>query len=273
MSRKGGARIPPPAKVGGSLRANLMAVTALDNPTASRPAGLYFAGRDLLAMSLKEPFPAGDDAASSKAREHQYTRVRRAVKELIDDGAIEREGDARDGCNQEYRLRLDAEPRLPRKPSNRGGPRRSSSRQGGYGSPPEGGCHGLPQGGCDSPQRGAAVAPPRKDGGGVQELREKKSVDLDTAVTGPRARDPSQDPVSELAASPDPQTPKGDPMPTEEDDRPVPPTPASAEPVDERPVPAAGHGFCLACYAAEQTVLAADPVAGSACAWHIRNPA
>lgn len=40
---------------------------------------------------------------------------------------------------------------------------------------------------------------------------------------------------------------------------------------DTRPRVRLGLGFCVYCYAAGQTVLAADPVAGSACAKHLRE--
>src|SRR5947207_15797767 len=43
-----------------------MAVTALDEPSNGNPAEMYFAGRELLAMSLREPFPTGDDEAAAR---------------------------------------------------------------------------------------------------------------------------------------------------------------------------------------------------------------
>lgn len=86
-----------------------MALTSLDNPNGKTPAATYWGGRDLLAMSLRRPWPEGDDEQAKKARRHIYGDVRRAIKELIKEGAVEivETGRAvREGNRQVYRLCL-----------------------------------------------------------------------------------------------------------------------------------------------------------------------
>lgn len=88
-----------------------MALTALDNPSADgkKPAATYWGGRDLLAMSLRRPWPTGDDEKSANARKNIHRDVRRALGELAKEGAIEivDTGRAvRQGNRQVYRLCL-----------------------------------------------------------------------------------------------------------------------------------------------------------------------
>ncbi|GAA3767231.1 hypothetical protein ACFQ0G_26920 [Streptomyces chiangmaiensis] len=60
-----------------------MALTALDKQDGKSPPHLYFGGRDLLAMSLRRPFPEGDTAEAQRARQNIHRDVRRAVKSLL----------------------------------------------------------------------------------------------------------------------------------------------------------------------------------------------
>jgi hypothetical protein len=88
-----------------------MALTALDSPSADgkNPAATYWGGRDLLAMSLRRAWPEGDDERSANARKNIHRDVRRALGELVKEGAIEvlDTGRAvRQGNRQVYRLCL-----------------------------------------------------------------------------------------------------------------------------------------------------------------------
>jgi hypothetical protein len=194
-----------------------MALTALDEPRDGKPADTYYGGRELLAMSLRQPFPLGDDEASARARDDIFRRVRRFTAELIKEGAIERVGIARDGRNQVYRLTLEPRRGGSRRPPSTGGSRQPSSgglgqppsngSQGGRDSPPEEGSHSPPQEGWHSPQRRAATAPPRNHGGGVEELSQEETADLRTDVTVARAREPAEEPP--IPPRPDPPGPGG----------------------------------------------------------------
>lgn len=88
-----------------------MALTALDNSSADgkKPAATYWGGRDLLAMSLRRLWPEGDDERSANARKNIHRDVRRAINELIKEGAIEVVDTGRvvrEGNRQVYRLSL-----------------------------------------------------------------------------------------------------------------------------------------------------------------------
>lgn len=70
-----------------------MAHTALDEPNGKTPAGMYWAGHDLLAAC----FPGGATELNRRA-------VRKAVTELVAVGAIERVERGYNGHRTVYRL-------------------------------------------------------------------------------------------------------------------------------------------------------------------------
>jgi hypothetical protein len=71
-----------------------MAHTALDEAKDGKPAGHYWGGRDLLAMSLQPDWPEGDDEHVRHQRTLLRETVRRALAELVKAGAVERVGSA-----------------------------------------------------------------------------------------------------------------------------------------------------------------------------------
>lgn len=76
-----------------------MAHTALDEPGAGgAPAGVYFGGRELLALTLR---------AQGGSTQTRYREVRTVLAELADAGAIERVHDGRPGSRAAYRLSLN----------------------------------------------------------------------------------------------------------------------------------------------------------------------
>lgn len=82
-----------------------MAHTALDADVKGRSAGMYYGGRDLLAMTLRAERGGTDEAA--------HRTVRRAISELLEVGAIERITAAKRGTTGAYRLRLEAPVKAP----------------------------------------------------------------------------------------------------------------------------------------------------------------
>lgn len=158
-----------------------MALTALDEPSPGAPACVYFGGRDLLAMTLR------NEGGNPQTR---YRAVKRLLAELVEAGAIERAQPGRAGQNAVYRLTLDgvrAIDILPSTPATQGGPV----------SPPEGG--------LSAPARGATEAPPRNQEEPQEELSEEEEINLRTAVTGSRAREHAEEPdSSEEVAEPSP---------------------------------------------------------------------
>jgi hypothetical protein len=115
-----------------------MAHTALDNPKDDQPARLYFGGHVLLAMTLRTPYPYGDDQESDRARATIHRHVREAVAGLIEQSAIERHGTAHTGHQQDYWITLrtgpekastagpEKAPRQARRRPPRGGPEKAS---------------------------------------------------------------------------------------------------------------------------------------------------
>jgi hypothetical protein len=139
-----------------------MAHTALDEPSPKQSAGMYFGGRDLLALTLSEY-----EDSNPRAR---YRTVSRALAELVEVGAIERSGIARAGQNQVYVLRLESQPRRNREGVSTGHPKGVS----------DGHAEGVPT----RPARVSSTDAPRNHEEPVEEEEgEEQSVDLRTAVT------------------------------------------------------------------------------------------
>jgi hypothetical protein len=136
-----------------------MAVTALDTPSNGKPAGVYHAGRELLAMTFRSE--KGSD-------ETRYRAVKRALAELSREGAIQHVQQGWAGHNAVYRLTLEPK------------------EKGGQISPPKGGSIDPPMGGLSGTERGASEAPPRNQEEPVEEREEEESVDLETASNAPR---------------------------------------------------------------------------------------
>lgn len=85
-----------------------MAHTALDEDTKARPARLYYGGREVLAATLRPD--VHDFEEGSKEWRGAEANVRRALRILIEAGAIERVGQAHTGERQVYRLILKRSP-------------------------------------------------------------------------------------------------------------------------------------------------------------------
>jgi hypothetical protein len=157
-----------------------MALVALDSESENgRPAGLYFGGRELLAMTLR-----------CRDRTAALRMVRRAVNELVKAGAVERVGKAHTGHRQTYRLTLDSGYPL------------------GELSVPPVGVRTVPpvepRGGTHSPERGYAQYPPRNQEepqplGAKQESTHPREVPHDrahaSAVPTPQDRSDKRDDV------------------------------------------------------------------------------
>lgn len=136
-----------------------MAVTALDQPKDGRPPKIYHGGRDLLAMALRT------DKGTPQTR---YRAVKRAVAELIEEGAIKHLASGWAGQKAVYRLTLE----------RAGSPAIDDPDDGSMGgqfSPPEGGPTSPPMGGQNDQERGAAEAPPRNQEDQEEELAEEKT--------------------------------------------------------------------------------------------------
>lgn len=138
-----------------------MAVSAFDNPHKGKPASIYNGGRELLAMSLKSK--QGTD-------ETRFRAVKRALRELSEEGAIEHVQTGWAGQNSTYRLTL------------------SGSRKGGLTRPPVGGSTRPPSGGSKPAKKGGATDPPmeqeeQQDLGATGE----QSLDLRTTSHPPHA--------------------------------------------------------------------------------------
>lgn len=147
-----------------------MALTALDNASNGNEPGLYYAGRELLARSLKQPFPEGDDDEAERRRERLFWTVRKAVRELVAAGAIERVGDARPGRNQVYRLKV----------------------MGVLTAPPKGVLTAPPNpelGGAHSTAMGVLTAPPEEYGGTSTSRSDKRNMGPSIDESSDRARD------------------------------------------------------------------------------------
>lgn len=120
---------------------------ALDRDSGDRPARLYFAGWEPLALAMGyDPSPAG--------RESAKTNVRRAVRDLTRDGFIEAVGGhAGFGVRQTYLVRVGLTEGGSIQPPNRGADL----------TPLRGADSAPQQGGQIDPAWGADLTPPRKE--------------------------------------------------------------------------------------------------------------
>jgi hypothetical protein len=190
-----------------------MAHTALDHPQNGQPADHYFAGRELLAMTLR---------ATGGTEQSRYRVVARVVAELIEVGAIERIDSGRTGHSAVYRLTLGDLCKPARKP-----------KKGGLSSHPQGGQISHPKGGQIDHERVAKLATPRNQEEPLEELREEEVVELTTTSHPLRATEPSEPaPVIPLfpgtANAPDEPPYRSPPVLSRWRNRPDPTTEASA---------------------------------------------
>jgi hypothetical protein len=181
----------------------VMAVTALDAPTDSCEAGVYFAGQEPLLAALRNE--------RGGTRETRERTVKKAITELIKEKAIERVVTGRVGRKAIYRLRLDGAAGVDL-PGRIEGDSQSppvgdpqGPAQGGRWSPAE----GDPQG----PRRGTAGVPPRNH----REDQEKEPRSGNQGRTGgapppdPRRRPPASPSASDSDRSlSEPLTPAQD---------------------------------------------------------------
>jgi hypothetical protein len=137
----------------------VMAFTALDSPSREgRPAGVYFGGRGDLARALRK----GEDPLQS---------VKKAVRELVKAGVIERAGSAYTGTRMTYRLvgLLDQQ----------------GEERGSVGDPQSG-----KRGAVGDPQEGVRSGPERWSVGDPPRNQEKPGVGTTTVVpAGERVTD------------------------------------------------------------------------------------
>jgi hypothetical protein len=143
-----------------------MAVTALDTPSKGKPAGIYHAGRDLLAMSFRSE--KGSD-------ETRYRAVKRALAELSEEGAIRHVQQGWAGHNAVYRLTLEPK------------------EKGGQISPPKGGPTSPPKGGLSGTEWGARGTPPRNQEEPLKERDEEEVVDVPTTSHPPLEAAPPEE--------------------------------------------------------------------------------
>jgi len=167
-----------------------MAHTALDHPQNGQPADHYFAGRELLAMTLR---------ATGGTEQSRYRVVARVVAELIEVGAIERIDSGRTGHSAVYRLTLGDICKPTKKP-----------KKGGLSSHPEGGQISHPKGGQFDQQRVAKLATPRNQEEPLEELKEEEVVDLTTTPHPSRASEPDE-PASVIPLFPGTANAPGEP--------------------------------------------------------------
>lgn len=163
-----------------------MALTALDQENDGHPPHLYFGGHEFLATALRRPFPEGDDDQARKARQNVLRDVRRSVKGLVDQGAIEvvDTGRAvRQGVAKTYRLTLW---------SSAGAVTPSSTRHSAGGDDPSSAGGDDPcSGGVLNPHEQGVTPPPRNHVGAREEPREE-----DRADTGDQPQDAREGPES-----------------------------------------------------------------------------
>lgn len=139
-----------------------MAVTALDTPVNGKPACIYHAGRELLAMSFR----------SQKGTARTRNRaVAKAIAELTEAGAIEHLLTGWAGQRAVYKLTLD---------------RAEKAGMGGLTDHPVGGPTNHPMGGLSATKRVVPQTTPRNHEEPIEELDQEESVDLQTASNAPR---------------------------------------------------------------------------------------
>jgi hypothetical protein len=145
-----------------------MAVTALDTPANGKPACIYHAGRELLAMSFR----------SQKGTARTRNRaVAKAISELTQVGAIEHLATGWAGQRAVYKLTLD---------------RAEKAGMGGPPDHPEGGPTDHPMGGLSATKRVVSQTTPRNQEEPLQELKEETRGDLRTTSHPPRAATPER---------------------------------------------------------------------------------
>jgi hypothetical protein len=167
-----------------------MAHTALDRPNKDTPADHYFAGRELLAMSLR------GDGGTEQSR---HRTVARCVAELIEAGAIERIDTGRIGHAAVYRLTLGDLTKPARK-----------TDEGGQSSHPQGGQISHLEGGQIDHQRVAKSATPRNQEEPIEELKEEEGVEVIPTSHPLRAKTPSG-PAPVIPLYPDSANAPGEP--------------------------------------------------------------
>lgn len=161
-----------------------MALTALDKPQNGHPAHVYFAGWELLALTLRS------DGGTEQSRKRA---IARAVSDLIDEGAIERADAGRTGHKAVYRLTLKGRDGA-KKNADQGGlsghPDRASkaTNQGGLRSHPQGGLSDHPKGDSGATNRVASETTPRNQEEPLEELYEEEGVEVATVWHPPRVR-------------------------------------------------------------------------------------
>lgn len=163
-----------------------MAVTALDAPSNGRPAAVYHAGRELLAMSFRSQ--KGTDRTRNRA-------VAKAVAELTEAGAIEHLATGWAGQNAVYKLTLDR------------------ARKAGMGGPtahPEGGPTAHPMGGQSATKRVVPQTTPRNQEEPIEELEEEEVVEVRTTSHPSRASGSNVISISSARSKPAPVVPLGD---------------------------------------------------------------
>lgn len=133
-----------------------MAHTALDEDNGKRKARLYFGGRALLALTLRPDLAQCE--TGSKEWRGTYANVKKALRILVQAGAIERDGIAYTGENQVYRMTLKRNPEFA--PAKKGGPRQKR------------GVELTPHMGSstDSPERSSTDSPVGEEGSSTDSL-------------------------------------------------------------------------------------------------------
>lgn len=137
----------------------IMAITALDDPSEKTDSCLFFDKRDVLISAIRQT-----RGGKPSAREQT---LKRALKELTERGAIKRINRAHSGSRQEYRLTLDAKIDLDWQPP-------SHKKKGVPQGPPSGGTPGTPLKGVPQPELGGTPGtPPKMYQLQVQNLKEE----------------------------------------------------------------------------------------------------
>lgn len=156
-----------------------MALTALDDPTPGSGAGLYFAGQDLLAMTLRN---------CGGKRESVLRSVRLAIDELIDEGAIERTKAGRSGQNAVFHLTIAGPRRIDR-------PDFTADRQAESAVPPQAESSVPPEAESAVPDRRNPAFLPRNQEEPVEERVQEPEINARTDVAVARARDAAETPI------------------------------------------------------------------------------